>query len=45
MMQIVEKQKRENEQLLKEGCEEMAGESLKIAREFEAIENLENWEW
>ena len=37
--------KKNQEQLLIEGCKEMAEESLKIAKEFEAIENLKDWEW
>ena len=45
LMQIAEKCKREQEELLIEGCKVMAEESLKIAREFEAIEDLNNWEW
>ena len=45
MMQIVEKQKREQEELLIEGCKEMDKENLKITKEFEAIENLNEWEW
>jgi len=45
LMQIAEKCKREQEQLLIEGCKVMAEESLKITKEFEAIENLDNWEW
>lgn len=45
LMKIAEKCKREQEQLLIEGCKEMAEESLKIAKEFEAIENLDDWEW
>ena len=45
LMKIAEKCKREQEQLLIEGCKVMAEESLKITREFEAIENLDNWEW
>jgi len=32
------------EKLLKEGCKEMAEENLKITREFESIEDLEDWE-
>lgn len=35
----------EQKELLIEGCNEMAEESLKITKEFEAIENLEDWEW
>ena len=45
LMKIAEKSKRENEQLLIEGCKVMAEENLKIAREFEAIEDLDDWEW
>lgn len=45
MMQLLEIKKREQEELLIEGCKEMAEESLKIAKEFEAIENLDEWEW
>ncbi len=45
LMKIAEKYKREQEQLLIEGCKEMAEESLKITKEFEAIENLDNWKW
>ena len=45
LIKIAEQCKRNQEQLLIEGCKEMAEESLKIAREFEAIENLRDWEW
>jgi len=45
LMKTAEKCKREQEQLLIEGCKEMAEESLKITKEFEAIENLDDWEW
>lgn len=45
LMEIAEKQKRKQEELLVEGYKEMAEESLKIAREFEVIENLDEWEW
>jgi len=45
MMTDLEKQKREQEQLLIEGCKEMAEENLKITKEFEAIEDLSQWEW
>jgi len=45
LMKIAEKCKREREQLLIEGCKVMAEESLKITKEFEGIENLDNWEW
>jgi predicted CopG family antitoxin len=45
LMKIAERCKREQEQLLIEGCKEMAEENLKITREFEAIENLDDWAW
>jgi predicted CopG family antitoxin len=45
LMQIAEKQKREQKQLLIEGYKEMAEESLKITKEFEAIEEDFDWEW
>ncbi len=45
LMKIAEKCKREQEQLLIEECKIMAEENLKITKEFEAIENLDNWEW
>ena len=45
LMKIAEKCKREQEQLLIEGCKVMAEENLKITKEFEAIENLDDWEW
>ncbi|MBM3233881.1 hypothetical protein FJZ19_02180 [Candidatus Pacearchaeota archaeon] len=45
LMKIAEKCKKEQEQLLIEGYKEMAEESLKITKEFESIENLDDWEW
>jgi predicted CopG family antitoxin len=45
LMQIAEKCKREQEELLIEGYKEMAEESLKINKEFEAIEEDFDWEW
>ena len=33
------------EQLLIEGAKEIAEENIKITKEFEAIEDLRNWEW
>lgn len=44
LMKFAEKHKREQEQLLIEGCKEMAEESLKITKEFEAIEDFQDWE-
>ena len=45
MLQIIEKQRRHQRDLLIEGCKEMAKENLKITKEFEAIEDLDDWEW
>jgi len=45
LMRIAEKCKREKEQLLIEGYKEMAEESLKITKEFEAIEEDFDWKW
>lgn len=45
MMNIIEEQKRRHKELMIEGCKEMAEESLKIAKEFEAIEDFHDWEW
>ncbi len=45
LMKIAQECQRRNEELLIEGCKVMAEESLKITKEFEAIENLDEWEW
>ena len=45
LMKSVEKQKREQEQLLIEGYKEMAEENLKINKEFESIEEDFDWKW
>jgi hypothetical protein len=45
LMKTAEKCKREQEQLLIEGCKVMAKESFKITKEFESIEDLNAWEW
>ena len=45
LMNIAEECKRKQEQLLIEGYKEMAEESLKITKEFEAIESDFDWEW
>ena len=45
LMKIAEKCKREQEQLLIEGCKAMAEESLRITKEFESIENISDWKW
>ena len=48
MIQTLEKQKREQEELLIEGCKAMAEESLKIAKEWEGtlmdgLDKNEKW--
>jgi predicted CopG family antitoxin len=45
LMKLSEQCKRNQEQLLIEGCKVMAEENLKITKEFEAIEDLKDWEW
>ncbi|MAG02569.1 hypothetical protein CMI42_04490 [Candidatus Pacearchaeota archaeon] len=45
LMMIADKHNREQEQLLIEGCKEMAQENSKITRELESIEDLSKWEW
>ena len=45
LIQTSEECKRKQKKLLIEGYEEMAEESLKITKEFEGIENLNDWEW
>ena len=40
-----ENKKEDFEKLMIEGYKEMAEESLKITKEFEAIENFTDWEW
>lgn len=45
LMKQVEEQKRNHIELMIEGAKETAEESLKITKEFEAIENLDDWEW
>jgi len=45
LMYITEENKRKQEELLIGGCREMAEENLKITKEFETIEDLDDWEW
>lgn len=45
LMKIAEENNRKKEELLIEGCKEMAEENLRITKEFELIEDLSNWEW
>ena len=45
LMRQVQKQKKQQQMLLIEGCKEMAEESLKICKEFDSIEEYFDWEW
>ena len=45
LMAFAKKQKDDREELLIEGCKAMADENLKIAKEFEVVEDLSDWEW
>lgn len=45
LMRIAEKCKREQKELLIQGYKEMAKESLKINKEFEAVEEDFDWKW
>lgn len=36
---------KKQEKLLIEGCKVMAKEDLKITKEFEAVEDLDEWKW
>jgi hypothetical protein len=45
LLEFVEYQKRKQEALMIEGYKEMAEESLKIAKEFDQIEDFRDWEW
>lgn len=45
MMQKFEERKRKQKELLIEGCKEMAKDSLRITKEFEASDAEIDWEW
>lgn len=45
LINFMRHEKRRQEELMIEGCKEMAEENLKITKEFEVIEDLNNWEW
>ena len=45
LIKLAEISKRKQEELMIEGCKEMAEENLRITKEFEAIEDLSQWEW
>ena len=45
MMKSIEKNKRDQKKLLIEGCIEMAEDSLRITKEWEATDSKLDWEW
>ncbi|MDP3882107.1 MAG: antitoxin VapB family protein [Nanoarchaeota archaeon] len=45
LIKKVESQRRDQKKLLIEGYKEMAEESLKIQKEWEATDNTLDWEW
>lgn len=45
MINQIDEQKRKHFELMVEGAKETAEESLKITKEFEAIEEDFDWEW
>ncbi|MDP1695298.1 MAG: antitoxin VapB family protein [archaeon] len=45
LIRTSEERKRKQKELLIEGCKATAEESLKITKEFEAIEDISDWEW
>ena len=44
-MKIAEKCKREQEQLLIEGCKVMAKDMVEINKEWEVVDSDVDWEW
>lgn len=45
LIEELEKKKSGQEQLMIEGCKEMAEESLRITKEWEATDAKLDWEW
>ena len=45
LMKLAEEHKRKQKELLIESCRVMAEENLRITKEFESIENLDEWKW
>jgi len=45
LMKIAEKCKREQEDLLIEGCKVMAEDMIKINKEWEGVDSDLDWEW
>jgi hypothetical protein len=44
-MKIADKQKREQEQLLIEGCKAMYDDMIEINKEWESVDSDIDWEW
>ena len=45
LIKHIEKEKRQKRDLMIEGCKEMAEDSLKITKEWEATDSRLDWEW
>ncbi len=45
LMKLAEKNKKEQEQLLIEGCKVMAKDMIRINKEWEAVDADIDWEW
>lgn len=45
LIRLAEEYKRRNEELLIEGCKEMAEDSLRITKEWDAVNSELDWEW
>lgn len=45
LIKHLEKEKREREEAMIEGCKEMAEDSLKITKEWETTDSKLDWEW
>lgn len=45
LMKIADKQKREQEQLLIEGCKAMYDDMIEINKEWESVDSDIDWEW
>jgi len=45
LVNLAEQTKRKQKLLLIEGCKEMAEESLKMTKEWEATDSAIDWEW
>lgn len=45
LMKMAEKNKKEQEELLIEGCKEMAEDMIRINKEWEAVDAEIDWEW